>query len=126
MMQDVQVKLSPGLPWQRHHSKRRKPFHQQTGLKFKEEKATCYIWSISFYRDENWTLLKVHQKYLESFNKWCWRRMEKISWTNRVRNENVLPRVKEERGIIHAIEGRKANWSGHIVRTDCVLKHIIE
>jgi hypothetical protein len=28
---------------------------------------------------------------------WCWRRMEKISWTDRVRNEEVLLRVKEQR-----------------------------
>jgi hypothetical protein len=40
-------------------------------------------------------LRKVDQKYLESFEMWCWRRMEKISWTDRVRNEEVLHRVKE-------------------------------
>jgi hypothetical protein len=31
---------------------------------------------------------------------WCWRRMEKISWTDRVKNEEVLHRVKEERNNI--------------------------
>jgi len=31
---------------------------------------------------------------------WCWRRVEKISWTDRVRNEEVLHRVKEERNIL--------------------------
>jgi hypothetical protein len=36
--------------------------------------------------------------------------MEKISWTDRVRNEEVLHRVKEERNIVHTIERRKANW----------------
>ena len=30
---------------------------------------------------------------LESFEIWCWRRMEKISWTDHVRNEGVLLRV---------------------------------
>ena len=30
------------------------------------------------------------QKYLESFEMWCWRRMEKISWTGHVRNEVLL------------------------------------
>jgi hypothetical protein len=45
---------------------------------------------------------------------WCWRRMEKISWTDRVRNEEVLHRVKEERNIPHTIKRRKANWFGHI------------
>jgi hypothetical protein len=40
---------------------------------------------------------------------WCWRRMEKIGWTDRVKNEEVLNRVKEERNIIHTIKRRKAN-----------------
>jgi hypothetical protein len=46
----------------------------------------CYIWSIDLYGDDTWTLRKVDQKYLESFEMWCWRRMEKISWSDRVRN----------------------------------------
>jgi hypothetical protein len=56
---------------------------------------------------------------------WWWRRME-ISWTNRVRNEEVLYRVKEERNIVHTIKRRKANWIGHILRRNCLLKHDIE
>jgi hypothetical protein len=86
----------------------------------------CYIWSIALYGAETWTLRKVDQKYLECFEMWCWRRMEKISWTNRVRNEEVLHRVKEERHILHTIKRRKANWIGHILRRNCLLKHVIE
>jgi hypothetical protein len=52
--------------------------------------------------------------------------MEKISWTDRVRNEEVLRRVKEERNILHTIKRRKANWIGRILRRNCFLKHVIE
>jgi hypothetical protein len=52
--------------------------------------------------------------------------MEKISWTARVRNEEVLHRVKEERDIVHTIKRRKANWIGHILRRNCLLKHVIK
>jgi hypothetical protein len=52
--------------------------------------------------------------------------MEKIIWTDRVINEAVLHRVKEERNILHTIRRRKANWIGHILRRNCLLKHIIE
>jgi hypothetical protein len=41
------------------------------------------------------TFRAVDQKRLESFEMWCWRRMEKISWTDHVRNEDVLLTVKE-------------------------------
>jgi hypothetical protein len=57
---------------------------------------------------------------------WCWRRMEKISWSDRVRNEEVLLRVKEQRHILHEIRKRKANWNGHILRRNCLLQRVIE
>jgi hypothetical protein len=57
---------------------------------------------------------------------WCWRRIEKISWTDRVRNDEVLHRVKGERNILHTIKRRRANWIGHILRRNCLLKHVIE
>ena len=57
---------------------------------------------------------------------WCWRRMEKISWTDRVRNEDVLLRVNEQRNILHEMRKRKANWIGHILRRNCLLKQVIE
>ena len=55
-----------------------------------------------------------------------WRRMEKISWTDHVRNEEVLLRVNEQRNILHEIRKRKANWIGHILSRNCLLKQVIE
>jgi hypothetical protein len=64
----------------------------------------------------------VGQKHLESLEMWCWRRMEKISWTDHVRNEEV----KEQRNILHEISKRKANWIGHILGINCLLQRVIE
>jgi len=69
----------------------------------------CNIWSITLNSAETWTLLAVDQKHVEGFETWCWRRMEKIIWTDRVRNEEVLRRVKEQRNILHEIRKRKAD-----------------
>ena len=52
--------------------------------------------------------------------------MEKISWTDHVRNKEVLLRVNEQRNILHAIRKRKANWIGHILHRNCLLKQVIE
>jgi len=52
--------------------------------------------------------------------------MEKISWTDHVRNEEVLLRVKEQRNILHEIRKRKANYIGHILRRNCLLQWVIE
>ena len=52
--------------------------------------------------------------------------MEKIGWTDHVRNEEVLLRVKEQRNILPEIRKRKANWIGHILRRNCLLQRVIE
>ena len=78
-----------------------------------------------FYGAETWTVRKVDKKHLESFEMWCRRRI-KIILTDRVRNEEVLHRVKEERNTLHKMKIRKTNWTGHRLRRNCLLKHIIE
>ena len=52
--------------------------------------------------------------------------MEKISWTDHVRNEEVLLRVNEQRNILYEIRKRNANWIGHILRRNCLVKQVIE
>jgi hypothetical protein len=87
---------------------------------------------------EDWSNLSSHsfssttfqnspdQKHLEIFEMWYWRRVEKISWTDHVRNEEVLLIVKNQRNILHEIRKWKANWFGHILRRNCLLPQVIE
>jgi len=49
-----------------------------------------------------------------------------ISWTDHVRNEEVLLTVNEQRNILHEISKRKANWIGHILCRNCLLHRVIE
>jgi hypothetical protein len=107
-------------------NKKKTLFTSKLDLNLRKKLVKCYVWSIALCGAETWTLRKVDQKYLESFELWGWRRMEKIRWTDRVRNEEVLHRVKEERNIVHTIKRRKANWIGHILRRNCLMKHVIE
>ena len=49
-----------------------------------------------------------------------------LIWTDHVRNEDVLVRVKEQRNILHEIPKRKANWIRHTLRRNCLLQRVIE
>ena len=71
-------------------------FTSKLDFNLRKKLVKCYIWSTAFYGAENWTFRKVDQKYLDSFRMWFWRKMEKNSWTVRVRNEEVLHSVKED------------------------------
>jgi hypothetical protein len=70
--------------------KKRSLFTSTLDLELRKKLVKCYIWSIALCGAETWRLRAVDQKNLESFEMGCWRRMEKISWTDRVRNEEVL------------------------------------
>jgi hypothetical protein len=87
-------------------------FTSKLDVYLRKKLVKLYIQGTAFCNSETWTLRKVDQKYLESFEIWCWRRMEKIRWTDRVRNEEGLQRVVEERNILHAVKRRKGNWIG--------------
>ena len=52
--------------------------------------------------------------------------MEKISWTDHVRNYEVLQRVKEKKNIIRTANRRKADWVGNILHRNCCLKQVVE
>jgi hypothetical protein len=52
--------------------------------------------------------------------------MGKIGWADRVRNEEVLQRVKKYINILHTIKRRKGIWIGHILRVKCLLKYVIK
>ena len=71
-------------------NKKRALFTSTLDLKLRTKLVKCNNWSTALYGAETCTIRAVDQKQLESFEMCCWRRMEKISWTDHVRNEEVL------------------------------------
>ena len=100
-------------------------FRQEMGLKFREVTKVVLHVQKSFYDAATWTLRKVDQKYVESFEMWCWRRIERIRWIDRMKKE-VLHGVKEERNVLNTVKRRKAEWVGHVLCRNCLLKHVVE
>jgi hypothetical protein len=84
-------------------NKKRTIFASKMDFELRKKLVKCYIWSIALYSAETGMLRAVglFQKQLNSFEMWCWRRTEKISWIERVRNEEVLLTVKRQRNILY-------------------------
>ena len=57
-------------------NKKKSLFTSTLYLKVRKKLVKCYIWSIALYDAETWTLRAVDRKHLESFEMWCWRRMD--------------------------------------------------
>ena len=58
---------------------------------------------------------------------WPWKRMDKISWTDRVRKQ-VSGRIKEEWNTLRVRKLKRinCNWIDHILGGNCFLKHVTE
>ena len=80
------------------------------------------VLSVALYGSETWTMRKNEIDRLQAFEMWIWRRMEKISWRDRVTNDQVLEMVEENRMIIDVIRSRKKKWIGHVLRGKGLLK----
>jgi hypothetical protein len=93
-------------------------------LELRKKLVKCYIWILALYGAQALTLRALDQKHMECFEMWCWWRVEKIIWTGHVRNEEVLLAVKEQRNILNEISKWNANWIGHILRRNRLLRQV--
>ena len=121
------LEIKSRISVEKQHSTRRRIFSPTNVLNLSTKLVKYCICIIDLYGAKTLTLRKVDQKLFESFEMWFWRKMEKISWTDRVRNDKVLYTVKEGRNILHKIKRRKSKWmDGRILLSNCLLKHTIE
>jgi hypothetical protein len=110
------LKLNPGLPRQKQYSTRRL-FSLKIGLLLKVETNKVLHLEHSFVWCQNFAIFwEVDLKYVESIEMSCWRRVEKTSWIDGVKNKDVLHRVNDEKNILHQLKRRKADWIRRILR----------
>jgi hypothetical protein len=60
-------------------------FIYKLDLNLGKKLVKCSVWSIALYGAQIWTLRKVDQKYVGSFEMWCWRSVEVMICTERVK-----------------------------------------
>jgi hypothetical protein len=63
-------------------------FVSKLGLELRKKLVNCYIRSIALYCAGTWTLPKIEQNYLKSFDIWCWRGLQ-ISRNDRVKKKKT-------------------------------------
>ncbi|XP_071845783.1 uncharacterized protein [Apostichopus japonicus] len=75
---------------------------------------------------ETWTLSKDTENKIEAFEMWLYRKMLKVSYKDRMSNEDVLNRVSEERNLLSELKNRKMQYMGHILRSNGLQKQLLE
>ena len=75
-----------------------------------------YVWSILLYGCESWTITNSITKKLEATEMWFFRRILKISWTEKKSNQEVLEMANKERSLMKTIRKRQMKFMGHVYR----------
>lgn len=78
----------------------------------------CYVFSVLLYGVEAWTLTEATTKKLRAFELWLYRRMLRISWTQKITNAEVLNRMNKPAELVNIIKARKLQYLGHIMRNE--------
>jgi hypothetical protein len=89
---------------------------RELSLQLRMRLVRCYVFSVLFYGVESWTLTENTLKRLEAFEMWVYRRMLRVPWVDRVRNEEILGRMGKETEVIRTVKVRKLSYFGHVMR----------
>jgi len=95
-------------------------------LETKKKLIKSCIWSVVLYGLETWTLGKNEERIINAFETWCWRRMLKIKWRDRITNDKIFQRAKEERLLLKILKNRCHSWIGHTIRHNKFVVTILE
>ena len=66
-----------------------------------------YVFSTLLYGCEAWTVSKDMEQRLEAMKMWCWRRMMRVSWTERRSNANILETIGGRRELLATVRKRQ-------------------
>ena len=84
-----------------------------------------YVYSILLYGDETWTLYVESTKKLEALEMWIFKRLLRVSYKDRVTNEEVLRTLGVERRLLSQIRTHKLSYFGHIAIYDSLQKTVL-
>ena len=76
----------------------------------------CLVRPVTLYGCETWTMRKKDEKRIEAAEMWFYRRLLRISWTERRTNESVLQELGIDKRLLPTVAQRKLKYVGHASR----------
>ena len=74
------------------------------------------VFPIDMYGCESWTIKKAEHQGIDGFELWCWRRLLRVSWTERRSNQSIL---KEKSVLNIHWKDWCWSWSSNTLTTWC-------
>src|SRR5574341_361408 len=67
------------------------------------------------YGFESWTIKKAEHQRTDAFERWCWRRLLRVSWTARRSNQSILKEISPEYSLEGLMVKLKFRYFGHLM-----------
>ena len=74
------------------------------------------IWPVMMYGCEAWTLRSDEVNKIDAAELWFYRRLLRVSWTDKRTNESILSELNTRRILSSEINKRRLRYVGHAVR----------
>ena len=73
------------------------------------------VFPVVMYGFESWTIKKAERRRIDAFERWCWRRLLRVSWTPRRSNQSILKEISPGRSLEGLMLKLKLQYFGHLM-----------
>ena len=84
------------------------------------------LFPVVIYGCDNWTIKKAECHRIDAFELWCWRRLLRVPWAERISNQSILKEISPGCSLEGRILTLKLQYFGHLIqRTDSFEKTLM-
>ena len=80
------------------------------------------VFLVVIYGCESWTIKKASGQRIDAFELWCWRRLLRVPWTERISNHSILKEISSEYSLKGLMLKLKLQYLGHLMQISDSLK----
>ena len=73
------------------------------------------VFPVVMYGCESYTVKKAEGQKIDAFELWCWRRLLRVSWTERRSNQSILKEISPEYSLEGLMLKLKLEYFGHLM-----------
>ena len=88
--------------------------------------VNALVFPVVMYGCESWTVKKAEHQRIDTFELWCWRRLLRVSWTERRSKQSILKEISPGISLEGLMLKRKLQYFGHLMqRVDSLEKTLM-
>ena len=88
---------------------------RDTTLPTKFHIVKAMVFPVVMYGCERWIIEKAECRRTDAFELWCWRRLLRVPWTERISNRSILKEINPEYSLEGLVLKLKLQYFGYLM-----------